>query len=91
MIEYAYPDGTRHALAAFIDAGMGGAVKFMGLTKPLGEACDSGELPFETVEPAEAERMVRAALEATGPSHARFEGDPSLRELGALAWSRVRG
>ena len=91
MIEYAYPDGARHALAAFIDGRRGGAVKFMGLTKPLGDACDNGELPFATVDPAEAERMVRNALAITDQEHALLEGDPSMRELGALAWSRVRG
>jgi len=90
MIEYAYPDGARHALAAFIADDMGGAVKFMGLTKPFGEAFDGSELPFQTIDPAEGKRMIREALEVTDQERARFEGDPSMRELGPLAWSRVR-
>ena len=90
IVEYAYPDGTGHALAAFIADDMGGAVKFMGLMKPFAEAVGGDEIPFETVEPQEAERMVRQALKATDQTHARLEGDPSVHEFGALAWSRVR-
>jgi hypothetical protein len=91
IVEYAYPDGERHALAAFIADELGGAVKFMGLMQPFDRACaDDGELPLERIAPAEAERLLREALEATDQLHAHFEGDPSMRDLGALAWSRVR-
>ena len=90
LVEYAYPDGDRHTLAAFIADDMGGAVKFMGLTKRLDESCGAAGLPLQPLPPAEAERMIRAALELTDQVHARFDGDPSMREFGALAWSRVR-
>jgi hypothetical protein len=90
LVEYAYPDGERHVLAAFIADDMGGAVKFMGLTTPLDDAADDSELPLEALPPADAEQLIREALEATDQAHARFEGDPSMREFGALAWSRVR-
>jgi hypothetical protein len=92
MIEYAYPDGDRHTLAAFIADELNGAVKFMGLTKSLDEAIPQNDpLPLRPIDPAEAQRLIRDALEATDQVHARFEGDPSMREFGALAWSRVRG
>ena len=92
MVEYAYPDGECHTLAAFIADDMGGAVKFMGLTKSLAEAIPGDEeLPLRPIDPHEAQRLIRDALEATDQVHARFEGDPSMREFGALAWSRVRG
>jgi hypothetical protein len=90
LIEYAYPGGDRHTLVSYIAADMGGAVKFMGLMKPLHEASDEGELALEPIAPADAERLIREALEATDQIHARFVGDPSMREFAALAWSRVR-
>ena len=91
IVEYAYPDGSGHAVAAFVADDMGGAVKFLGLMKPFAEACGTDEMPFETVDPVEGERMIRAALEVTDQEHARFDGDPSVPDLGPLAWSRVRG
>ena len=93
MVEFAYPDGGRHALAAFIADDMGGAVKLMGLTKALDEACPEHDdaIPLRPISPQAGIDLIRDALEATDQVHARFEGDPSMREFGALAWSRVRG
>ena len=93
MVEFAYPDGDRHTLAAFIADDMGGAVKFMGLTKALGETCsdDGDALPLRPIPAQTAVDLIRKALETTDQVHARFEGDPSMKEFGPLAWSRVRG
>ena len=90
LIEYRYPDDSRHTLAAFIADDMGGAVKFMGLMQRIDDACQDGELPLHPLPPGRARRLVREALAATDQLHARFEGDASMREFGALAWSRVR-
>ena len=92
MVEFAYPDGDRHTLAAFVADDMGGAVKFMGLTKALGETCpdDGDALPLRPISAQAGVDLIREALEATDQVHARFEGDPSMREFGPLAWSRVR-
>ena len=90
LIEYRYPDDSHHTLAAFIADDMGGAVKFMGLMSRIDEACDASDLPLQPLPTSRATHLVRKALEATDQVHARFEGDPSMREFGALAWSRVR-
>ena len=94
LVEYAYPHGERHTLAAFIADDMGGAVKFMGLMKVIDDACgddnDDDALPLQPIATDRAERLIRKALEATDQVYARFDGDPSMREFGALAWSRVR-
>ena len=90
LVEYEYPDGERHTLAVFIAADLGGAVKFMGLMKAIDDACADDPIPLEPLAPVEAHRLIRGALEATDQVHARFEGDASMREFGALAWSRVR-
>jgi hypothetical protein len=90
LIEYRYPDDSRHTLAAFVADYMGGAVKFMGLMNRIDEACEEGDLPLHPLPTGRARRLVREALEATDQVHARFEGDASMREFGALAWARVR-
>jgi hypothetical protein len=90
LVEYAYPDGDRHTLATFIADSMGGAVKFVGLMTSLDRARGGEDLALQAIAPEDAEQLIREALEATDQVHARFEGDPSMREFGALAWARVR-
>jgi hypothetical protein len=88
LVEYAYPDGERHVISAFIAADLGGAVKFLALTKPLAEFPDDSAL--EPLPADEAQALLRDALAVTDQVHARLEGDPTLLELGPLLWSRVR-
>jgi hypothetical protein len=89
LIEYAYPDGARHVLAAFIAGDMGGAVKFMGLAKSFAEADPGSDEGLLATNAGVAQSALREALEATDQVHAHLYGDPSMTEFGALAWSRV--
>jgi hypothetical protein len=88
LVEYGYPDGDRHVVSGFIAADLGGAVKFLALTKPFAEFPDDSAL--EPLPVDEAQTLLREALTVTDQVHARLEGDPTLLELGPLLWSRVR-
>jgi hypothetical protein len=90
MVEFAYADGRRHSLAAFIASDLGGAVKFLGLSKPFAESLP-GETGFDAIAPSDARALIRDALDATDQVQAIYRGgDPSIAELGPLLWSRVR-
>jgi hypothetical protein len=89
FIEYKYPSGARHSVAAYIDHDRGGIAKHLSLVKQIDDLPPADGLPLEKLSVDEAGALLRDALAATDPEVARVNGD-STWELGALAWARVR-
>ena len=88
LIEFEYPDGDRHAIATYIVPRLGGIAKHVFLCQPT-ERIPGADQELDPMDLADAKARMRAALEITPPDG--VPGGEGHFELGALAWSRVRG